>query len=189
VKTSPTGLAFVAQWEGTVLRTYKDVAGVPTIGVGHALRPGEEFPDGITHDQALALLASDIRIAEAAVNANVTRPIGQNAFDALVSFAFNCGGGALYGSSILRFLNAGAPEQAADGFLLWCKRADPATGQLVQDGGLLARRRAERALFLAPDSPNERPTAPELPPVDHTSERDDEAQAVADEPPDPPAAA
>ena len=185
MKTSIAGLSFIAKWEGESLHVYKDVAGIPTIGVGHVLRPGESFPDGITHDQALELLAEDIRIAESTVRVHAPATVGQNAFDACVSFTFNCGGGAFAGSSLLHLLNAGDMAGAGDAFLAWDKRKDPQTGALVVDRGLLARRTAERALFLTPDavvappSPLAPDTAPGL---------DVEAEAVGDEKTDVPAA-
>lgn len=151
MKTSPDGLRFIAQHEGVVLHAYKDQAGIDTIGIGHVVRPGESFPNGITHDQALALLANDLDIAEHGVNTRVTVDMTQNQFDALVSFTFNCGAGALAESSTLRLLNAGDIDGAGQALLLWDKRKDPHTGALVVDGGLLARRKAERDLFLTPD--------------------------------------
>jgi lysozyme len=188
VKTSPNGLAFVTREEGEVDRVYSDQVGVPTIGVGHALRAGESYPSGITHEQAEAFLAQDVATAEAEVNRDVRVPLTQSQFDALVDFTFNCGTGAMHSSSALAKLNAGDYAGCADALLLWDKGT--IHGHLVLLPVLLARRTAERALFLAPDVPSDRPTEPETPlAIDHTSERDDEAQAVADEPPDPPAAA
>ena len=145
MKTSANGLAFIGRWEGTVLHVYKDIRGIPTIGVGHVLRPGESYPNGITQAQAMQLLANDVAIAEHAINADVKVPITQNQFDALASFTFNCGTGALAQSSTLRLLNAGDVTGAADALLLW----DHA-GTTV-DQGLLHRRQSERALFLTPD--------------------------------------
>lgn len=50
---SPNGLAFIARHEALpngepALKVYKDSAGNPTIGYGHKLLPGENFPHGIT---------------------------------------------------------------------------------------------------------------------------------------------
>lgn len=39
--------------------TYKDSLGLPTIGYGHLLRPGESFPNGLTEAEAEALLLKD----------------------------------------------------------------------------------------------------------------------------------
>jgi lysozyme len=147
MKTSPDGLNFIAEWEGEVLHTYHDEAGVLTIGIGHALRPGESFPDGITHEQALEILSHDVASAESAVNGHVTVDLAQNQFDACVSFAFNCGGYAFAHSSVCADVNRGDLDAAAQAFLLWDKRRDPATGTLVVDQGLLNRRKAEASLF------------------------------------------
>jgi lysozyme len=149
MKTSPNGLSFIAKWEGEVDHVYNDIAGIPTIGVGHVVRPGESFPNGISHDQAMQLLAGDVGIAENQVNTRVTAQLTQNQFDALVSFTFNCGGGSLAQSSTLRLLNQGDVQGAADGLLLWCKAN--IGGKLVTNQGLLRRRESERQLFLTPD--------------------------------------
>lgn len=163
MKTSAAGEAFIAREEGEVLHVYKDAAGLDTIGVGHRLRPGEAYPDGITHDGAMSLLAGDLGTAEAEVNRDVTVPIGQNSFDALVSFAFNCGTGALRESMLHRLVNEGAaPENITAAFEMWDKRRDPKSGALVVDAGLLNRRKAEAALFLTPDAPADRPTLPDI---------------------------
>jgi lysozyme len=149
VKTSLDGLAFLAAQEGCVLHVYKDQVGVLTIGVGHALRPGESYPDGISHDEAMALLAQDVASAEAAVNSDVCVPLTQNEYDALVDFVFNCGRGALEHSSVLACLNAGDYRGAADALLLWDKGR--VNGQLVALPVLKARRSAEWELFSRAD--------------------------------------
>ena len=66
----------------------------------------------------------------------------QNEFDALVDFAFNCGCGNLNNSTLLKKLNAGDYEGAAQEFLKW----DMAAGHHM--AGLLRRRQAEELLFL-----------------------------------------
>jgi lysozyme len=145
--TSPAGLEFIAKWEGEVLHVYKDTAGIDTIGIGHVVHPGETFPGGISHEQALSLLAVDIATAERAVN-ELGVELSQNAFDALVSFTFNVGTGALESSTLARKLREGFRDGAADEFLRW----DKAGGK--PSVGLHNRREAERALFLstAPDT-------------------------------------
>jgi lysozyme len=150
MKTSPDGLEFIARWEGEVLHPYHDQAGLLTIGVGHLIRSWEEYSNGITHDQAMALLAGDVSVAEEAVLGSLQVDLAQYQFDACVSFTFNCGGGAWRMSSVRKFCNEQNWEVAAKSFLLWDKRRDPATGQLVVDQGLLRRRQAEAALFSGP---------------------------------------
>ena len=41
LKTSKSGLEFITKWEGCILKPYKDIAGLRTIGVGHLIKPGE----------------------------------------------------------------------------------------------------------------------------------------------------
>lgn len=92
--TSDKGLQFIMGQEGCVLHTYQDQAGYPTIGVGHLVKEGEDFPDQITREQAMEMLAADVKRFENAVNSydlNLT----QSQFDVLVDFAFNAGEGAL----------------------------------------------------------------------------------------------
>jgi lysozyme len=161
MKTSSAGLAFVGREEGTVLHIYKDVAGLETIGVGHLLTASEKanntFANGITHQQAMDLLAVDICTAESWVNKGVKLPITQNMFDACVSFTFNEGGGGFTGSTLLKLLNEDNLAGAADEFLKWDKTV--INGVLQADAALLARRRRERTLFLTPDAATVAPAA------------------------------
>lgn len=151
MKTSEAGVHLIERFESLVLRVYSDQAGLPTIGYGHKLRPGESFPNGITQEQAESLLDADVAWAEAAVNGAALIPLTQNQFDALVSFTFNCGAGALRASSVLSDTNRGDFAKAAQAFLLWDKVEDPHTHQLVASQGLLSRRNTEMELFLTPD--------------------------------------
>lgn len=153
MKTSPAGLLFLAKWEGEVDRAYYDVAHVLTIGIGHAVKPGDPYTptSTITHQQALDLLAHDVAWAEDAVNGLVKVPLTQNQFDAIVDFTFNCGAGSLAKSAILAQINAGNVTAAVPHFLDW----DHVTvnGQLVENQGLKRRRITEQNLFLTPDAP------------------------------------
>jgi lysozyme len=139
---SQAGLNAIKQYEGYSGTTYLDVAGKATIGYGHLLKQGESYPDGITEEQAEALLLADLTDAQNAVNAMVKVPLTQNQFDALVSFAYNLGAAALDGSTLLADLNKGDYADAANQFPLW----DHSNHQVVQ--GLLARRKAEQSMFL-----------------------------------------
>jgi len=82
------------------------------------------------------------------VRSLVKVPLTQNQFDALVSFQYNTGG--LAGSTLLRKLNAGDYQGAADQFLLWDKVTDPITRQKKPFAVLTERRVKERKLFLTP---------------------------------------
>lgn len=134
---SAKGLEFIARWEGCVLHAYDDGTGVWTIGVGHTpAKPGEV----VTHAQAMALLRNDVAKAVAAVN-SLGLHLKQTQFDALVSFAFNCGGGALTGG-VSKNLHAGNPAAA----MAVLSEYDHAGGRVLP--GLARRRAAESALFL-----------------------------------------
>jgi lysozyme len=97
----------------------------------------------ITAGQAESLLRKDITWVEKAVNKLVVVPLTQNQFDALSSLVFNIGEGGFANSTLLRLLNAGDYEGAANQFLRWNKQKG------VTLKGLTKRREEERKLFLS----------------------------------------
>lgn len=136
---------FVAKWEGFLPDAYLDTIAVPnvwTIAFGHTgsdVHPG----DHVTKARGLVLLTRDLRTAARAVARNIHVKLSTRQRMALISIAFNCGPGAVEGSSLQRDLNAGNYRAAADRFLEW----DHAGGVVVE--GLKNRREAERAMFLS----------------------------------------
>lgn len=82
---------------------------------------------------------------ERSVKMLVKHEVSQCQFDALVSFAFNCGPANLEKSTLLKKVNAGLMQEAAQEFLKWEKGG----GKVLL--GLVKRRAAERALFLGED--------------------------------------
>lgn len=123
-------------------KPHKGLSGSPwTVGWGHT---GPEVVEGytITLPKAEELLSSDLRTAEGYVNRLVKVKLAQNQFDALVSFVYNVGGGNFESSTLLRLLNSGDYEGAADQFKRWNK----AKGIVLN--GLVTRREEERELFL-----------------------------------------
>jgi lysozyme len=141
MQLSAEGLDLIKKSEGFRDRVYLDVAGFPTIGYGHLIKPHESFPNGIAEPQAAAILASDVQDAEQSVARLVRVALTQGQFDALVDFCFNLGAGRLAGSTLLRELNVGDYQAAARQFLAW----DHAGGAVV--AGLRARREAELKLW------------------------------------------
>lgn len=147
-KVSAKALEFVASFEGWVNHPYNDPAGHATIGFGHLLHRGPVTQGDrdrwgtISRERGKAILRGDMEQFERGVLKLVKVPLAQNQFDALVSFAFNVGLGALGGSTLLKLLNERKYKAAADQFPRWVM----AGGQRLP--GLVRRREAERKLFL-----------------------------------------
>jgi len=141
MQLSAAGLDMIKRFEGFRSQPYTDVAGFPTIGYGHRIVPPESFPNGIGEPQAAAMLARDVAAAERTVARLVKVVLTQGQFDALVDFCFNLGAGRLTSSTLLRCLNAGRYDAAAEQLLLW----DLAGGEV--NLGLKARREAEFRLW------------------------------------------
>lgn len=121
---------------------WRDLSGAPwTIGYGHTRNVKQG--DKCTEAQATTWLHEDLFDAEAAVN-QVAVPLSQFQFDALVSFVFNVGSGNFAKSTLLRKLNAGDYDGAADEFPRWNKSG----GRELN--GLTARRADEKDLFQTP---------------------------------------
>lgn len=146
MKISDDGMALIKRFEGLRLQAYQDSVGVWTIGYGWT-QPvaGRKVGAGMAIDAATAerLLICGVAQFEQGVERLVTAPITQGQFDALVSFAYNLGLRALENSTLLRRLNAGDRLGAADQFGRWVNAGG------VRLDGLVARRAAERALFLS----------------------------------------
>jgi lysozyme len=90
----------------------------------------------ISEAEAEALLVKDLKRFEDAVNRLITVDINQNEFDAIVSFAFNCGNGALEESTFRRRINSGEDKALCfqEEFVRWTNGGLP---------GLVRRRQAE----------------------------------------------
>jgi len=119
MKFSAAGMELLQSSEGFRNRVYLDVAGLPTIGYGHRLLHSDSFPNGIDEPQAANLLACDVRDSEQAVQRLVKVPLTQGQFDALVDFTFNLGAARLASSTLLKCLNAGRYDDAAEQLLRW----------------------------------------------------------------------
>lgn len=142
---SSVGIDLIKEFEGCELKAYLCPGDVWTIGWGttepiNGVRPHEGMT--ITQKQADDLLIKNLKAYENAVNKNVTYKINQSQFDALVSFTYNCGVGALQTSTLLKKLNTGDVQGAASEFLKWNRSG----GKVL--AGLTRRRKAERELFL-----------------------------------------
>ena len=159
MSVSEAGIQLIQTFEGCHNSPYRCPAGLWTIGYGRVLYPNQarlktgeraayplrsEHNRVFANDEIDALLEADLQRFEAGVlrlcPATADR---QCHLDAVVSFAFNVGLGNLQSSTLRMKYNRGEYTGAADEFLKWNK----SNGKVLQ--GLVRRREAERALFLA----------------------------------------
>lgn len=163
MKISDKGLAIIKEFEGYARKlpngdctAYQDYLGngkydISTIGWG--CTEGVKMGDVWTVAQAEEGLKREISKFEDAVLRLCKFTPTQNQFDALVSFTYNVGEGALAKSTVLRLANTGDFQGASRAFLMWNK------AQGVTLAGLTRRRNMEAALFLeAPLATNEMPS-------------------------------
>lgn len=144
MRTSKHGIELLRQVEGVEYRAYTDSAGHATIGVGHKILPGEEWLRTATlnDSQVNAILANDLRTAEAAVLREFPKVKRQNQFDALVSFVFNLGEGATDRGTLDELINSNAPAETISA--KWMQYVN-AGGHQVE--GLRKRRALELQLY------------------------------------------
>ncbi len=139
---SAAGIGAIMYFEGTVTTVYADPIGVPTVCVGHtATVTTKDIGRRVSPSICARLLQADTAVAQEAVRRLVTSPLTQAQFDALVSFTFNVGAGALGRSTLLIKLNSGDCHGAADQF----KRFKFAGGKVLS--GLVVRRQMEADMF------------------------------------------
>lgn len=167
MKTSEKGIELMHHFEGCKLKPYLCPATIWTIGYGHVLYQDqirlpvvrkEGYNGQLRGDYPLRaedsrmwskqevedLFRSDIGAFERGVLRLVPGVTEhQGAFDAMVSFAYNAGLGALMRSQIRIKANRGEWEKAADHLMDWTKGG----GKVLP--GLVKRRKAERELFLS----------------------------------------
>ncbi len=140
------GADIIKSSEGLRLVAYEDAVKVLTIGWGHT---GPDVTKGkvITQTEAQSLFEKDVAKFEKAIRDNVKVPLSANQFSALVSFTYNVGPENFKSSTLLKLLNQGDYQGAANQFSRWNK----AGGQVLN--GLITRRAAEQKLFQTNNSP------------------------------------
>ena len=132
------GYNLIKQFEGLRLTAYRCPAGKWTIGYGHT--KGVKKGMYISEAVATHFLIHDVQRVEPTINSyDGIYHWTQNEFDALASFAFNCGTGNL--KKLLKY-GQRTKSQIADAILLYNK----ANGRVLR--GLVRRRKAERELFV-----------------------------------------
>lgn len=136
MQISEDGLALIKHFEGVVLCPYRCPAGLLTVGYGHVLRSGQAR-GCITTAQAEEWLREDVTLAANAVSRLVPRALHPWQFDALVSFTFNVGAGALERSALRQRLLSGEDDEVPFQLQRWVY----AKGRKLP--GLMRRRAAE----------------------------------------------
>ena len=147
-KLSQRGLELIKSFEGLKLKPYLCPASIPTLGYGNTY-----YPDGtkvkltdpaITQEKAEELLKFLLVSYEKAVDSFCRDDISQGNFDALTSFAYNLGTGALQKSTLIKKVNLNPKDVTiADEFLKWNK----SNGIVLK--GLTLRRQAEANLYFS----------------------------------------
>jgi lysozyme len=148
-RTNAQGVQLLKDAESLRLRAYLCPAGKWTIGYGDTgpdVRPGLTITEAEAEERLARRLAFEF---EPGVESLLAVPVTGNQFSALVSFTYNVGLEAFAESTLLRKLNAGDLDGAANEFPRWNKKHDK-SGRMVVLPGLTSRRAAERELFLTP---------------------------------------
>jgi lysozyme len=144
---TPLGLDLIKRYEDFRPKPYDDGTGTITIGYGHTRT--KIMPASITEEGATELLVEDLDYFEGIVQREVRVPVNRNQYAALVSLVFNIGEGAFRNSTLLKKLNNGNYQAAANEFEKWTK-----AGQ-QELKGLVRRREAEKQLFITPPIPDD----------------------------------
>jgi lysozyme len=154
---SDKALLMLKKHEGVRYKPYRCPAALWTIGVGHVLYPEQgnlkmaermNFPLKIEHfrifskEEVDEILKADLARFIRGVSRYCPVITSQGQLDALVSFAFNVGLGALQRSTLRQKHNRGDYEGASKEFLKYTKGG----GKVLP--GLVKRRNDERALYL-----------------------------------------
>lgn len=134
------GIDLIKRFEGFSSTVYICPAGYRTIGYGHLVRSGESFNE-ISETEAEELLCKDVESAERAVLRLVNVPLTDGQFDALVSFTYNLGPGALQCSTLRRKVNRQAHREVPAQLVRWVW----AGGRKLN--GLIRRRAVEAKLY------------------------------------------
>ena len=155
VRCNDEGLALIKSFEGlhdgdkstALLEPVRCPAGLPTLAWGSIYGlDGNRVTihhRAITLDEAETLFLRDIKRSESQLARLVRVKLSENQWSALTSFTYNVGSENFQASTLRSCLNRGQFQRAADEFPKWRRAA----GRILP--GLVRRRAAERALFLA----------------------------------------
>jgi len=149
---SQRGIDLIVSFEGKHKKladgryqAYLDTLAVPNVWTIYCgLTKGVSSGMICTEEEGERMFRKELAVYEDAVERLVSVPLNQNQFDALVSFVYNCGPGALQESTLLKLLNEGKYETVTAQLMRWVN----AGGKRYE--GLARRRAAEGSLFMEP---------------------------------------
>lgn len=142
MKTSQECVAFIKRMEGFLKYPVWDYA---QYSVGYGCRCGkDDYPNGITEEEAERLLKKELANAEAAVNRFGS--YRQQQFDALVSFSYNVGAGWMQNPNYQIYQLAKGAKYSDAEVLSIFKAWNHAGGEELP--GLTRRREAEARMWL-----------------------------------------
>ena len=132
-------IELVTGFEGFRTKAYQDQKGNWTIGVGHLIRQQDRYMlhRELSVEEVRGLLHQDLKTCSDALESALKVMVNRTQADALHSLCHNIGPDRMVQSDVVKYLNQGDTQKAANAFMNWTHP------------GLKKRRQAERALFLA----------------------------------------
>lgn len=145
MKISLQGIELIKSFEGFRSMSYKCPGGYWTIGYGHVFKEEElcQYEHGIAEKEGQYFLEQDICKVEKSLKRLVYISLSQNQVDALGSFTFNVGAGALQRSTLRRIINRQEHAQVPQELLKWVWAAGK------KHRGLIKRREIEGEVYLS----------------------------------------
>lgn len=132
-------IELVTEFEGFRTKAYQDHKGNWTIGVGHLIRSQDRYMlhRELSKEEVRGILHQDLKTCSDALESAIKVMVNRQQADALHSLCHNIGPDRMIQSDVIKHLNEGDTQKAANAFMNWT------------NPGLKKRRQAERALFLA----------------------------------------
>jgi len=136
---------------GKKVASYDEVAGFPTVGIGHLIQPNEKAfyakylkPGAMSDAEMTNLLLRDLASRISDLNKKLKVKVTQGQFDALLSMGFNTGFGNKFFKRALALTNEGKMQEASAVI-----NSGPKTSKGKEMAGLVRRRREESIQYLA----------------------------------------
>jgi lysozyme len=137
---SDSTIELVENFEGKRHKAYRDSQGNWTIGVGHLIKRETRhlLHTELSEEEVRGILHQDLEKCSTALQTALSVPVTRLQADAMHSLCHNIGPDNMRRSDVVKHLNAGDPDKAAQAFMNWSNPPE-----------LRKRRKAEKALFLA----------------------------------------